>query len=114
MHETVLRDRAKVIAKLNDEFRTTFTGGKVLITAGVDALGPQFVADALESARTFDEFTGDNDPHREHDFGTFTIRGQKLFWKIDYYDPTMQYGSENPCDPEATCRVLTVMLAEEY
>jgi len=114
MNDAVHRDRAKTIAKLNDEFRTTFTGGEVLITSGVQALGPQFVSDALASVRTFNDFTANNDPHREHDFGVLTLRGQKLFWKIDYYDPTLQFGSENPCDPNATCRVLTVMLAEEY
>ncbi|MBB4302826.1 hypothetical protein GGD81_001862 [Rhodobium orientis] len=114
MNEVTHRDRAQIIAKLNDEFRTTLTGGTVLMTAGVEALGPQFVAKALASVRAFNEFTEDNDPHREHDFGAFSIRGQKLFWKIDYYDQSMRYGSENPCDPEATCRVLTVMLAEEY
>ena len=63
----------------------------------------------------FDDFNADNDPHREHDFGSFELNGDKLFWKIDYYstdDPDL--GSEDPSDPAKTERVLTVMLAEEY
>jgi len=63
----------------------------------------------------FDDFNADNDPHREHDFGSFELDGEKLFWKIDYYstdDPDL--GSEDPSDLTKTLRVLTVMLAEEY
>ena len=43
-------------------------------------------ARAIELTRTFDEFTSDNDPHEEHDFGSFEIDGQKFFFKHDYYD----------------------------
>jgi hypothetical protein len=62
----------------------------------------------------FKSFTEDNDPHGEHDFGSFDIVGRKFFWKIDYYDRQCQYGSEDPADPEKTTRVLTVTLAEDY
>jgi Protein of unknown function (DUF3768) len=55
-----------------------------------------------------------NDPHGEHDFGHFEIAGQKFFWKIDYYDAAMEFGSEDPADPTKTTRVLTIMLASEY
>ena len=55
-----------------------------------------------------------NDPHGEHDFGSFALAGRKFFWKIDAYDADMQFGSEDPTDPEKTTRVLTIMLAEEY
>jgi Protein of unknown function (DUF3768) len=59
-------------------------------------------------------FIEDNDPHGEHDFGSFEIEGRKLFFKIDYYDKDMRFGSEDPSDPSKTARVLTLMLAEEY
>lgn len=107
-------DNAKGIAALNDEFRTTLAGGSVYMTVGVEGLGSDFVAEAIGAVRAFNEFTEGNDPYQEHDFGSLTLQGQKLFWKIDYYDSSMQHGSENPCNPEITRRVLTVMLAEEY
>ena len=56
-----------------------------------------------------------NDPYNEHDFGAFSQEGVgKIFWKIDYYDAAMKYGSEDPADPTKTTRVLTIMLASEY
>ena len=102
------------ITTLNDGFRTTFAGGSVFTTIGIQALGPDFVAEALGAVRSFSAFTQDNDPHHEHDFGSLTVQGEKLFWKIDAYDPSMKYGSEDPSNPKVTRRVLTVMLAGEY
>ena len=102
------------IRELNDAFRRTFAGGKVVMTAGVDALPDMVKAAALKKAATFDEFNEDNDPHGEHDFGSFELCGRKFFWKIEYYDRAIEYGSEDPSDPEQTTRVMTVMLAEEY
>ena len=60
-------------------------------------------------------FTADNDPHREHDFGAFTLEGRKLFWKIDDFDTRdPNLGAEDPADAATTERVLTLMLADEY
>ena len=102
------------IRELNDLFRQTFTGGQVMLTRGVQALGEETVADVLTAVRSFSDFTADNDPYGEHDFGNFEHRGQKVFWKIDYYDKNMEYASPDPVDPTVTTRVLTIMLAEEY
>ena len=102
------------IRELNDRFRSTMTGGRVMITAAVDALPSDVKAMVIRRVATFSEFTSDNDPHGEHDFGSFTLAGRKFFWKIDAYDTEMQYGSADPADPAKTARVLTVMLAEEY
>lgn len=110
-------DRGKKIAALNDKFRKDLVSGprgRVYMTAGVNARGPQFVAKALIKVATFDDFDAGNDPHKERDFGAFELEGEKLFFKIDYYDLKAEFGSEDPSDPKSTLRVLTVMLAEEY
>lgn len=56
----------------------------------------------------------DNDPHHEHDFGSFHVASYHVFWKIDTYDERMEFGSEDPADPTKTTRVMTIMLASEY
>jgi hypothetical protein len=106
-------DRAFRIRQLNDAFRTTLEGGKTFITPGVSALGPEFGIMAVAAVRAFGEFQAANDPYGEHDFGALTIADEKLFWKIDYYDLTMDFGSQDPADPAQTTRVLTILLAEE-
>lgn len=89
-------------------------GGRVLITTGVAALGPEGVERVLRAVRTFDDFDGDNDPYGEHDFGALEVDGVRVFWKIDYFDRSLEFGSPDPVDPSVTTRVLTVMLAAEY
>ena len=105
---------AAKIRELNDTFRTTMTGGRVMMTAGVDALPSDVKAMVIRRVATFTEFSADNDPHKEHDFGSFEIDDLKFIFKHDYYDKSMQYGSEDPGDPQKTTRVLTIMLADEY
>jgi hypothetical protein len=102
------------IRDLNDAFRRSFTGGKVMTTAGIAAMIEDVRAEVFERVRAFDAFTRENDPHGEHDFGSFEVAGQKLFFKIDYFDAAMEFGSEDPADPSKTTRVLTIMLASEY
>jgi hypothetical protein len=53
---------------------------------------------------------------KEHDFGSFDCEGQRIFWKIDYYDRASfgtgcDMGSDDPTDPAKTLRILTIMLA---
>jgi Protein of unknown function (DUF3768) len=105
---------AEKIRELNDRLRNTMTGGRVMLTAGVDALPSDVKAMVIRRVATFSEFTPDNDPHQEHDFGSFMLAGRKFFWKIDAYDADMRFGSADPADPSKTTRVLTIMLASEY
>ncbi|WP_439372636.1 DUF3768 domain-containing protein [Bradyrhizobium sp. DASA03120] len=102
------------IALLNDAFRRTFSGGKVMMTSGVNELPDCVKAEALIQVANFAEFTENNDPYDEHDFGSFDLVGRRFFWKIDYYDKRCEFGSDDPADPEKTMRVLTLMLAQEY
>ena len=99
------------IKTLNDNFRKTFIGGRVMLTSGIRAKTQDEIAEILEKVRSFDNFTTANDPYGEHDFGSFDYKGQKIFFKIDYYDLNYEYMSENPSDPTITNRVLTIMLA---
>jgi hypothetical protein len=102
------------IAFLKDGLRRTFARGKVVMTEGVAALPESALTQVLERVRHFDEFTTDNDPRGEHDFGSFVLGGVPYFFKIDLYDPSMEGGSEDPADPDKTTRVLTIMRADEY
>jgi hypothetical protein len=102
------------IAKLNDAFRRTFTGGQVFVTRGISALPRDAQAAITERVRSFEDFGEDNDPHGEHDFGAFDHDGQKIFWKIDLYDRDYRFYTPDPTDPAKTNRVLTILLAEEY
>ena len=55
------------IALLNDAFRTSLTGGTVLLTAGVYQLPDMVKSAAIRKVVDFDDFNEDNDPYGEHD-----------------------------------------------
>lgn len=107
-------ERTARIRELNDAFRQSGRGGRIVMTSGVQALGEGERVALFAKIASHDDFTPNNDPHGEHDFGIVEHGGQKFFWKIDYYDRAMEAGSEDPSDPRETTRVLTIMLAEEY
>lgn len=103
------------IRELNDLFRTTGQGlGTVLITRGIEELGPDAVLCIMGKVRTYTAFTPENDPWGEHDFGRIDVNGEIIYWKIVYYDLDRRTGSPNPANPAVTFRVLTVLLANEY
>ncbi|MEI9990183.1 MAG: DUF3768 domain-containing protein [Rhizomicrobium sp.] len=108
------QSRTDRIRDLNDAFRTTLKGGQCLFTPGVSDMGVPFATAALAAVKAFSDFDADNDPYGEHDFGAFRIGEERLFWKIDYYDLSLESGSNDPADAAQTKRVLTIMLAEEY
>jgi hypothetical protein len=102
------------IRALNDDFRRSFVGGLVVITAGVEAMPAEQRKSLLAKVRAFDVFTEDNDPRGEHDFGAIDEGSVRYFWKIDCYDRATEFGSPDPADPAVTTRVLTIMRADEY
>lgn len=106
--------RQRQIAELNDQLRRYGRGGVICITAGVQALGDEDIGIVLAAVRDFDAFTPDNDPYGEHDMGFLKAAGQRIAWKIDYYDRERRFGSPDPADSAVTTRVLTIMLANEY
>ena len=102
------------IRALNDELRQHLLGGAAVMTPGIAALGREAVERIVQTIAVFDNFCHANDPHQEHDFGSFEAEGQTIFFKIDYYDKTLTCHSPDPSDPSVTERVITIMLAEEY
>lgn len=107
-------DRIATIRRLNDAFRKSDVGGVAAVTPGIKALGMDALATIVMAVRDYDAFSADNDPYGEHDMGTLVHAGERVFWKIDYYDTELQYGSPDPADPKVTARVLIIMLASEY
>ena len=123
------QDRHAVIAEQNDLVRTALADPeafrkvkeqglrfKLVWTLGVDeALIAEGKAKEMAQAiASFDAFEADNDPHQERDFASLEIEGTKVFFKFDYYNLTLDGGSEDPADPAQTMRVLTIMLTSEY
>ena len=103
------------IRELNNQFRVYSVGnGQLLITAGVQARGGEFVAAVLQAMREYDKFNPHDDPWNEHDFAAIAIGDEKALWKIDYYNIDCTKASPNAADETVTCRVLNIMLAEEY
>ncbi|WP_292534213.1 DUF3768 domain-containing protein [Methylocystis sp.] len=102
------------VRTLNDALRTTLAGGKIMLTRGVAALEAAVIHAITEALQSYDDINDDNDPYDEHDFGVLTVKGHKLFFKIDYYDLDLAFHSPDAADPNVTTRVLTIMLADEY
>ena len=102
------------IRQLNDAFRKSFSGGRVVLTCGIASLPLVQQNEVINKVKNFNDFTEDNDPYGEHDFGCFDYRGKQIFWKIDLYDLNYEFYSPQPDDETQTNRVLTIMFAEEY
>jgi len=122
------RSRTERIARLNDRARQAMgLAGVAVATEGFRALPDEDQSRGRELVETFDEFTPDNDPYGERDFGAIYQDGdgrwttarparpaETVFWKINAYDRDLRFGSEDPANPAVTRRVLTIMLASEY
>ena len=102
------------IRTLNDDLRKHRLGGAAVITAGIAELGPEAVERLVKTIAVFDEFCHANDPHEEHDFGSFRFDEVDVMFKIDYFDKTLTHHSPDPSDPAVTERVITIMRADEY
>ncbi len=97
-----------MISMLNDKFRKSSLG--VTLTRGVQSVDD--LNGLMRAVREFDDFNESNDPYGEHDFGRIDWKGDKVFWKIDYYNSTFDAWAD-PLTKECH-RVMTVMLADEY
>lgn len=115
----LMDDKRALIALQNDQFRRALGQGEIpgeaVMTAGIAALEQEQITAITIAVVNFDNFTEENDPFGEHEFGSIEITDVgTVFWKIDYYAPDRMRGSEEPSDLTQTHRVLTIMLASEY
>ena len=125
------REQATRIARLNDLARSAMgVACAVVATVGFRSLPEADQSCVRELVETFDAFTEDNDPHGERDFGCVyqlsdgrwtterpRVRDderERVFWKLDYFDPELRFTSDDAANPAITWRVLTLMLSDEY
>jgi hypothetical protein len=121
-------ERTERIARLNDRARQAMGLCCIAVaTQGFRALPAEDQSRVRELIERFDAFTPDNDPHGERDFGAIYQTGhsqwtttrpaeaqETVFWKIDYYDPSLEWASVDPANPAITRRIFTITLAHEY
>jgi hypothetical protein len=112
MIEMTDAEKSAKITELNDKARQNLSNYS--FTQGVRGLNREQLNDLIKLVKEFDDFTEDNDPHHEHDMGKIEFNGESYFFKIDYYDNQLEYGSEFPEDESITRRVITVMETDEY
>ena len=124
---TVAREQSARIARLNDLARSAMgVACTAVATVGFRSLPEANQSHIRELIETYDAFDEDSDPHGERDFGTICQLGdgrwtterprvcdderERVFWKLDYYDRDLRFGSEDPANPA----VMTIMLSDEY
>ena len=89
----------------NDRIRTSGdfgpgTDNPLLVTPGVEHLGPSIINTACLQCMAFDAFDDAQTPH--HDFGSVSIEKTEIWFKID------------PHPERQDRRVFTFLLPEEY
>jgi hypothetical protein len=126
--DTTMSEQTDHIRRLNDMARTQpqIVNATWVMTIGVQSLlaadCPEVaaadvgarIASLRAAVATFSDWSEGNDPYGEHDFGAFTLFGERLFFKIDYYHPDRDTLAPVPGNIELCRRVLTIMLADEY
>ena len=125
------REQTTRIARLNDMARQAMgVACTAVATVGFRSLPLSDQSRVRELIETYDAFDEDNDPHGERDFGAVyqlfdgrwtterpRVRDderERVFWKLDYYDRELQFGSDDAANPAITRRLLTIMLSDEY
>src|SRR3546814_7103003 len=130
-NDTNEADRVEAIRKLNAMARSNPGAAcRANITIGFQSLSDADRIGALSQIIAFANFTGENDPHGEQDFGAVyrLVSGEwtqhrpqddkeiseTVFWKIYYYDNSLEFDSEATGDDAQTTRVMTMMRSEEH
>ena len=97
---------------LNDKARQNLNNYS--LSQAVQGLNEESLQQLLEQVKTFNEFSEDNDPWDEHDYGRIEFEGNTYLWKIDYYNKNMTGHSPNSADDSVTRRIICVMRSDEY
>src|SRR5438067_1601437 len=101
-------NRARTI-QLNDEFRTTFRGGRVEVLSSHYELDARLRGRALCVMSRHTKFA----PDSEHDCGSFVFAGYLFEWQIEYLQKDGTSVSRDPADSGSTLRVLTLSVVED-
>lgn len=107
------------IARLNDRCRQGHdrTARIVITRSCLGTFAPDSRAAAIvaqaEILATLRRYEFSETDAAERDRGSFDYRGTTIYFRIDYYDVDLAYGSEDASDPTITRRVLTIMLRED-
>lgn len=109
-----LSERTDRIRQLNDQFRTLRADGSILFAGDLGSEDVERRLKVLEAVAKFQAFDEGNDGYGEHDYATFEFDGERFMFKIDYYDRTLENGSDDPADPAKTTRVMTIFYARDY
>ena len=102
-------DKRTRIIELNDQFRTTFKGGRVQMTPSVYDLDARLRGRALYVMSRYNKFDDDS----QHDWGVFIFAGYSFEWRMEYRDKDGTGNSTDPADPEKTFRVLTLYAVDD-
>jgi hypothetical protein len=118
MIDTVTTTRSETIGRLNDRCRQGLDRtARITVTRAclgalsTDSLASQAIAQAHLLQELRRHRFADGDALRER--GEFTIDDTRVYFTIDYYDQTLEWGAEDPADASITRRVLTMMLRED-
>ena len=110
----------------NDQFRRTLTGGSLMLSAGIVALGAANQARIIAAVRGFTGFNTDfeiGDPFDDHSIGDIEVEVEEpgihrwpelIFFRIDDLAHPVTGAGASPAPASGTSLVLTLMLASEW
>ena len=110
----------------NDRFRRTLTGGSLMLSAGIVALGAANQARIIAAVRGFTGFNTDfeiGDPFDDHSIGDIEVEVEEpgihrwpelIFFRIDDLAHPPTGTGPSPAPSTGTALVLTLMLASEW
>ena len=111
MSETIIAN-SHSIAVRNDYLRSFLpmmpNPHKLILSAHVSQLTRGEMFEIISLVKRFTNFTNENDPYKERDFGRVVFCDEVFLWKFDYFDESFTSFQENGI------RALTIMHESEY